>query len=62
MTRIDASALRIDVSQGRYLVWRIVAPNGLHAVVTASEVTATDLNQEDSFNDKVRRGATARTP
>jgi hypothetical protein len=92
--QLDASALRIDVTQGRYLVWRIFAANGLpktftipelpaeHAMwdlrptdvaraslvnidyvgVTPTEVMARNLNDEDSFNDRVRRGATARTP
>lgn len=27
--QLDASALRLEVTEGRYLIWRIVAPNGL---------------------------------
>lgn len=90
----DASALRIDVSGPRYMVWRIVAPNGLPKTfqiptlpaelamwdlgpnddaraslvnmdfvgVSPAEFMAHDLDQEDGFVDKPRRGATARTP
>jgi hypothetical protein len=92
--QLDASVLRIEVTEGRYLVWRIVAPNGLpktftmpalppelaardlranevaraslvnidYVGVTSAEVAATDLEDEDGFHDKARRGATARTP
>lgn len=90
----DASALRIDVSGPRYMVWRIVAPNGLPKVfqipslpaelamwdlgpnddaraslvnmdfvgVSPAEFMAHDLDQEDGFTDKPRRGATAYSP
>lgn len=90
----DASALRIDVSGPRYMVWRIVAPNGLPKTfqipalpaelamwdlgpnddaraslvnmdfvgVSPAEFMAHDLDQEDGFVDKPRRGATASTP